>query len=276
MGNRRIDSGYLTETQYKDSSNLTARMNLHRDYTQAEHKWQPWVFERMKLKPGQRILECGCGPGTLWRENLDAIPERCHMTLSDLSEGMVAEAKSNLDDTEHHFDFQPLNIETLPFDDYTFDTVIANHMLYHVPDIPKAIGEVTRVLKPNGRFVAATNGNNHLKELSEIGRELFDDIEELDGTRLKTLEERMLDFRLENGIDFLEEHFSQVDLHLYESNLLVTESAPLVRYVMSMIGIDQNPPEGVIQKLTTYLDNEISQKGHIFITKETGLFVAKM
>ncbi len=276
MDNRRIDQGYLTGTQYKDSSNLSARMNLHKDYTQAEHDWQPWVFERLKLKPGQRILECGCGPGKLWQENLDDIPERCHITLTDLSDGMVAEAKSALDGSEHHFEFQPLNIESLDFEDYTFDTVIANHMLYHVPDIPKAIGEVTRVLKPNGRFIAATNGNNHLKELGEIGRELFDDVEELSGTRLQTLEDRMLDFRLENGIDFLEDHFSQVDLHIYESNLLVTESAPLVRYVMSMIGIDQSPPAGVIEKLTAYLDNEIGTKGHIFITKETGLFVAKV
>ncbi|MEM7332356.1 MAG: methyltransferase domain-containing protein [Chloroflexota bacterium] len=276
MDNRRQDQSYLTGTQYKDSSNLNARINLHRDYTQAEHAWQPWVFERLKLKAGQKVLECGCGSGKLWQENLDDIPERCHITLSDLSEGMVSDAKANLGDNNHHFDFQPLNIETLPFEENTFDTVIANHMLYHVPDIPKAITEVTRVLMPNGRFVAATNGNNHLKELTEIGRELFDDVEELDNTRLKMLETRMFDFRLQNGIEFLEEHFSQVDLHLYESNLLVTESAPLVRYVMSMIGVDQNPPEGVIEKLTTYLDNEISTKGHIFITKETGLFVAKM
>ena len=276
MGKNFQDQSYLTGSQYKDSSNLNARINLHKAYTQAEHDWQPWVFERLKLKMGQRVLECGCGPGDLWRTNLDQIPERCHITLTDLSEGMVAAAKANLSESEHHFEFQPLNIETLPFEDNSFDLIVANHMLYHVPDIPKAIGEVMRVLKPNGRFVAATNGDNHMKELSEIGQELFHDVAELNDTRLKQLGQQMLDFRLENGIDFLEERFSQVDLHIYESSLMVTETAPLIRFVLSMVGIDQSPPEGVVEKLTAYLDEQIASKGHVYITKETGLFVSKL
>lgn len=270
------DKEYLKETQYKNSTNLGARINLHKEYSQAKEDWQPWVFNRLSIKMSQRILECGCGPGNLWRENLDRIPENCHITLTDLSEGMVNEAKSALKNSEHDFEFQPLNIENLPFDDYSFDTVIANHMLYHVPDIEQAIGEVMRVLKPNGRFVAATNGDNHMRELSEIGLELFADMEELKDTRLTRLENRLLGFRLSNGIDFLEERFSQVELHLYESSLIVTESAPLVNYVLSNIGIDQNPPAGFVEKLTAYLDKQIAEKGHVYITKESGLFVAKM
>ncbi len=59
----------------------------------------------------------------------------------------------------------------------SFDRVIANHMLYHVPDIATVLRETVRVMKPNGVFVAATNGENHMLEtydlLSNILPEFF-------------------------------------------------------------------------------------------------------
>ena len=45
-----------------------------------------------------------------------------------------------------------IDIQQIPYPDGSFDTAIANFMLYHVPDLPRAIGEVRRVLRPGGRF----------------------------------------------------------------------------------------------------------------------------
>ena len=67
------------------------------------------------------------------RENVDHIPVVNHS--NDLSPGMVAEAEAALTNSDHHFDFQPANIQSLDFADETFDVVVANHMLYHVPDL---------------------------------------------------------------------------------------------------------------------------------------------
>lgn len=276
MGNFRTDKQKLTEIQYKDSRNLGLRQRLHKLYTHAEEEWQEWVFDRLSLKAGQRALECGCGPGLLWRENLERIPERCKIVLTDISPGMVTEAKGALDDSDHDFVFETIDIESLPYADNSFELLVANHMLYHVPDIHQAIAEVKRVLAYNGRLVAATNGNNHMKELTDIGEKLFSDMPELENTRMRVRESGLLGFRLENGIDFLEDHFSQVDLHFYESSLQVTEAKPLVDYVLSGIGIEHEPPAGMIEKFTEYISNEIAENGHIHITKESGLFVAKM
>ncbi len=88
---------YLRDQQYKDSKNLDARASLHRHYSTATERWHPWAFSHLALKSESRVLECGCGPGWLWRENLKNIPPNCHITLTDFSPGMVAEAKAALE-----------------------------------------------------------------------------------------------------------------------------------------------------------------------------------
>jgi ubiquinone/menaquinone biosynthesis C-methylase UbiE len=204
------DKTYLRDQQYRTSQNLDARAALHRDFSVNRQDWQAWVFDQLALEPGTAVLECGCGPGWLWRQNLERIPARCAITLTDLSPGMVAEAESAIAEAESAvseadsaltgrpgFHFQTASIEDLPFPDASFAVVVANHMLYHVPDLPKALQEVQRVLKPDGRFFAATNGDNHMRELKELARQFA-----------PTLPDAwpQLAFRLENGRALLIHH----------------------------------------------------------------------
>lgn len=267
------DRDYLQNFQYKTASNLTTRADLHRRFTVAEADWHPWVFDKLALQPGEHLLECGCGPGWLWRHNLTRIPESCIITLTDFSEGMVQEARKSLQDSEVSFAFRPANIEQLPFPDASFDLVVANHMLYHVPDINQAIREVSRVLKPNGRFIAATNGPRHMQELQAMGQLLFADDRSLADTRLMQ-GKQLLSFRLDNGAQFLSDTFSQVDLYPYPSHLFVTESEPLVEYIFSTI-TPEKISESVRSRLAAYLAEQIGQQGGITLTKETGLFVCR-
>ncbi|MEI6580515.1 MAG: class I SAM-dependent methyltransferase, partial [Eubacteriales bacterium] len=66
------------------------------------------------------------------------------------------------------FTFEQIDIQDIPYENNSFDIVIANHMLYHVPNMEKALSEVFRVLKPDGCFYATTLGRNSLKELQDI------------------------------------------------------------------------------------------------------------
>ncbi len=273
MDNKRLfqDSDYLQKNQYRTSSNLDARAALHRQFSTSTTQWQPWVFALLALEPGMRVLECGCGPGWLWRENVARIPADCSITLTDLSPGMVAEAEAALAPNGPHFTFQPANIQALDFANETFDVVVANHMLYHVPDLALALSEIRRVLKPNGRFVAATNGNNHLRELPEL---IPASLREKSASFRMRGEDAQLPFRLENGRSLLAPYFATVDLYLYDDSLYVTEVDPLLAYAFSMLQPGIDLPETAVAALREAWQANIDAAGGIHISKHSGAFVA--
>src|SRR5579883_3214444 len=104
---RDIDNQkYLREAQYKDASNLGARLALHEKYGIGARPWHLWVFDHLLTLPAEcNILELGCGPGTLWLQNADRIPAGWQITLSDFSVGMLEEARKNLAGIAHSFRF---------------------------------------------------------------------------------------------------------------------------------------------------------------------------
>ncbi len=203
MFDQFCDSEYLKKSQYKNADNLNARISLHQRFSTNPHDWQGWVFKKADIQPGQTILEIGCGPGTFWKPNLKQVPENVNPVLTDLSYGMVKNAKP-IQQTHPYFNFSNLDSMRLPFKEASFDRVIANHMLYHVPDINTVLREITRVLKPNGMIVAATNGENHMLEtytlLSHLLPEFF--------SKPRVLRR----FNLENGEDQLRKKYNEVKL----------------------------------------------------------------
>jgi ubiquinone/menaquinone biosynthesis C-methylase UbiE len=88
------NQNYLLHDQYKDSSNFSARVELHRRFSTNKYGWHRWVFDHIKAAPDSNVLELGCGPGLLWRANRDRIPDDWHITLSDFSPGMLQEARA--------------------------------------------------------------------------------------------------------------------------------------------------------------------------------------
>jgi len=265
------DTDYLQQNQYRNSSNLDARAALHRQFSTSETPWQSWVFAHVALEPGMRALECGCGPGWLWREEVDHIPAGCHITLTDLSPGMVAEAEAALANSDHHFDFRQADIQSLDFADETFDVVVANHMLYHVPDLGQGLSEVRRVLKPNGRLIAATNGDNHMQELAQLVPESLQPTSA--SLRLRG-QAPLLPFRLENGRSLLAPFFDPIELHLYPDSLHITEVEPLLAYAFSMIQPGMEVSATAVAFLREAWANKIAAEGAIDISKNSGLFVA--
>jgi ubiquinone/menaquinone biosynthesis C-methylase UbiE len=257
---RIADQSYL-RSQYANASNLNDRIQLHVRFSTNTYDWHKWVFDQLKLGPQSHVLEVGCGPGQLWVQNRDRIPAGWQVTLSDFSPGMLEEARQNLAGI-HPFAFEVADIQALPFADAGFDAVIANHMLYHVPDRPTAYAQIKRVLRPAGRFYAATNGETHLQELHELVQQFDPSI---------GLWNRM-EFRLEQGEQELAPWFAHVALHRYESALVVTEAEPLVAFIASMAGAAlADDRRAAFARL---VEQRLAADGAIHITKDTGLFEA--
>lgn len=260
------DPEYLRGDQYKDASNLRARQGLHERFSTNPYPWQRWVFDRLQLPPAARVLELGCGPGALWRENLEHIPPGWAITLSDFSPGMLQEAQRNLAGSARPFAYEAIDAQAIPYDEGSCDAVIANHMLYHVPDIPRAMAEIRRVLAPSGRLYAATNGRGHLRELDALVRRVVPDAPEWGGAADH--------FGLENGAVLLAPWFAHVRLHRREDRLAITEAEPLVAYLASGIRLHAQLDERRLAEFRAVVEQELAERGVIRIGKEAGLFEA--
>jgi ubiquinone/menaquinone biosynthesis C-methylase UbiE len=263
MPHAKMNDRQYLEKQYRDSSNLDARFQLHQRFSVNKVGWHRWVFDQFDLPPACRILELGCGPGYLWLENLARIPAGWEILLSDFSAGMLDEARQNLKKLPP-FQFKVIDAQSIPCEGAYFDAVIANHMLYHVPDRPAALAEIRRVLKPAGHFYASTVGDRHLIEIADLlGK--FD-------PELASWGRVADSFILENGMTQLSPWFDQIELYRYDDALEVTEVAPLVEYILS--GWAYIPPErrAVFRE---FVAREIESRAGVFhITKDSGLFVS--
>jgi ubiquinone/menaquinone biosynthesis C-methylase UbiE len=97
------------------------------------------VFDQFDFGPGSALLELGCGPATLWVENKSRIDASWRVVLSDFSAGMVEKAQAALAGAPMEVEFRVIDAQSIPYGDGVFDRVVANHMLYHVPDRKKAL-----------------------------------------------------------------------------------------------------------------------------------------
>ena len=216
------------KSQYQNSSNISARIRLHSLYSKNKQGWFPWLFEECHIKDNMKILEIGCGSGTLWAENKDKLPITVSITLSDISEGMLRDAKREIGSLDNRFSFYSFDCHEIPYPDSSFDLVIANHVLFYC-DIPKVCREVQRVLKPGGTFLCSAYGSAHMEEISNL-------VQEFDSRIILSGEKLYEKFGKENGKTLLSPYFSGIYWQLYEDYLEVDTPEPLIDYILSCHG----------------------------------------
>jgi SAM-dependent methyltransferase len=112
----------------------------------------------------RHVLDAGCGTGDFTGRVADELD--VELVALDLSPRMVELTQAR------GVDARLGDLQALPFAAASFDCVIANRVLYHLPDLDRGLAEIKRVLRPGGRLVAVTYGVGHLRELwSLLGEE---------------------------------------------------------------------------------------------------------
>jgi ubiquinone/menaquinone biosynthesis C-methylase UbiE len=200
-------------TQYRTDANLRARQRLW-EHQRPTFDLVAWVLRisGIEAASAERVLDVGCGNGMYLRQlrTLGVEAVGC-----DVSFGMLVAARTATDSRQIlvHSD-----AEALPFADSSFDINLAPHMLYHVPDRPRALAELRRVLRPGGRLVAVTNSAQHMRSL----RALVEDAVQV-ATPGWTMEDPSVKaFSMENGEAQLRTAFEHVE------SIEATEAAPVV------------------------------------------------
>jgi SAM-dependent methyltransferase len=184
---RRLDDAGFVREQYATERNLAARKSV---YATAEGPdARELLFAAIAEAKPRRVLEVGGGEGELAQRIVHELG--AELIGVDQSKRMVEIQRAK------GIDARVGDVRDLPFADEAFDVAVAAWMLYHVPDVDRALGELARVLRPGGRLVAVTNGTQHLRELTDLAD-------------LSTLMEQWV-FRAENGAELLERHFARVE-----------------------------------------------------------------
>ena len=247
--------------QYGTSEKLNTRISIHSKYSTNKQGFGSWITDQYQFPENASVLELGCGTGDMWKGHEDLIKACDRLVLSDFSEGMLENAKANLGE-KPGLEYRVIDIQNIPFDDESFDVVIANMMLYHVPDIRRGLSEVRRVLKKGGAFYCATFGEHGIIEflsrvLNAYGVE--DNVNK--------------NFTLQNGEKILEPFFSDVQRLNYEDSLAVTDIDDLVEYIYSlssMTSLSTVAKEEIHEVLAKHMINGVLQ-----VPKEYGMFCCR-
>lgn len=247
--------------QYENKDNLGTRISIHDKYSTNKQGFGNWIISNYEIENGATVLELGCGTGSMWKNYMDLISKCEEIILTDFSKGMLESAKSNLENN-NKITFKAVDIQDILYEDGTFDIVIANMMLYHVPDIHKGLSEVRRVLKPHGKFYCATFGENGIiTYVADLLKE-FNVSSEMNKV-----------FTLQNGKDMLKQYFNNVKRLEYEDSLKVTVIDDLIDYVYSLSSMTDiaNVERESMKKI--FEQNMVD--GVLEIPKEYGMFVCQ-
>ena len=254
------------KNQYQNASNISSRINLHSLYSVNKEGWFPWIFSKCQIHAGMRILELGCGDGALWTQNLSRLPKDVHITLSDISEGMLRDARRAIGGEDARFSFCTFDCHSIPESLGTFDLVIANHVLFYCEDIGKVCQSVKRVLNPGGKFLCSTYGSLHMREVSLL-------VQSFDERIVLSADSLYERFGRENGSAILSPYFGRITWESYKDELVVTDAEPLISYILSCHGNQNQYLPDRYKDFRSHVKKKTEQGFHI--TKDAGVFLCE-
>jgi SAM-dependent methyltransferase len=261
------DPKVLREQAYADDVRLDVRRRTHQLYTLDPVDFGRWTLERLPWRGDERVLDVGSGPGDLLCQMARQHTGWGVLVGFDFSAGMVTQAAG----LAHFF---VGDAQAMPFPDGAFDVVMARHMLYHVPDIDRAVSEAARILRPGGHLLTTTNSAHTMPEYFALRQRAADRFPGM--TEPETITSA---FALENGPAFLEPYFAQVEVHTLPGTLRFPTAQPLMDYFASSRALIMSPDhtdaewQAVLDFVRAEAEQVVAREGHFDVTKISGAIV---
>lgn len=266
------DQKLLREEAYVDDSCLDVRSRTHQLFTVDPVDFGEWTLGWLDWQGGECVLDVGCGPGELLCSMASRRRGWGRLVGIDLSPGMVS--KGTLLARGLQVRFAVSDAQCIPFASGSFDVVMARHMLYHVPDIDRAVAEAARVLRPGGRFLAVTNSSQTMPQYWALRCKVAERFP------ISVLpQERPERFSLENGGSYLSRHFVRLESHTLPGTLRFHSAQPLVDYFASSRALTMRPGhteaqwQAVIEFVRSEIETVIAQRRWFDVSKLTGALV---
>ena len=242
--------------QYADSARFRVRVETHQRYSKRKTDFLDWIVDQLDVEPGQRVADIGCGPGNYFSR---LAARGAHVVGSDLSPGMAREARNA------GFPTVVADAQFLPFAAASFERVMSNHVLYHVPDQRRALIELRRIGRPGARVLLTTNGADHLKAFYDVTRLAAADI------RSDLPARRISPFTLED-VDVVAEVFPGAEVKRQENCLVFPDPEPAMDYLRSWIGTT-GPLENAMR---VRMAEAIDRDGSFRVPTVAGCFLAEV
>jgi len=118
-----------------------------------ERAFRESILDNARVSAGERVLDVGCGTGTLGLAAKRRVGAKGQVHGIDPSKEMIARARAKANRKSVAIVFDIASAQKLPFPDASFDVVLSSLMLHHLPDREQAVAEMRRVLTPSGRLM---------------------------------------------------------------------------------------------------------------------------
>lgn len=269
--NPGTDSSILRQQAYINDDPLRVRHYIHEHYTIPSVDFASWALHYIQWRGDETVLDIGCGPGVYAQKLQSAYPAITYTGI-DFSPGMLA----------RHPQVRRVSVadaQALPYPAGSFDVVMANHMLYHVPDIEQAVLESRRVLKPGGILMAATNSIETMPQLRELYKRAIL-VLTAPGDTIHLPLPASHRFTLESGVRLLSRHFYAVARYDLPGRLVFDDPDPLMDYLESTRSLrEPQLPSGVTWDsvmliIREQIKNQLNYFGEMVVNKLSGVLLA--
>lgn len=260
---------------YQETTNdLLARIDIHKKY--GSRDIDQWMLHLLNPQRGSVILDVGCGAGKQCFLFYKALEGEADITGGDVNAELLDKAREENAKIGNRIKLIDLDFNRrFPLDDNQFDLLTSCFAVYYAADIPFAISEMHRVIKPGGRLF--TTG-----PMPENKRIFYDIIFE---ATHKPIPPMPGSSRYSSQIyKAIQEQFSKVELHIFENPLVFEEIEPFLAYTRASLSEDRKlwkdlfedagGFERVMQDIKTVAGQHLIREGKLVMTKVVGGFIA--